>query len=103
VEDIRALGESVLPRLQIALGGDFRLNLEDSTAQIGSGALPTEELPTVVIAVEHAKLSADAVSKKFRGANPPILGRVREDRFLLDLRAIFDGNELIPHWMKNDQ
>jgi len=96
LEEIRALGESVLPTLQTALGGDFRLKLENSTAQIGSGALPTEELPTVVIAVEHAKLSADAVAKKFRGANPPILGRVKDDRFLLDLRTIFDADDVIP-------
>ena len=96
LEEIRALGESVLPTLQNALGGDFRLKLENSTAQIGSGALPTEELPTVVIAVEHAKLSADAVAKKFRGANPPILGRVKEDRFLLDLRTILDADDVIP-------
>jgi L-seryl-tRNA(Ser) seleniumtransferase len=101
LEEIRALGESVLPTLQTALGGDFRLKLENSTAQIGSGALPTEELPTVVIAVEHAKLSADAVAKKFRAAAPPILGRVNEDRFLLDLRTIFDANDLIPMWTTN--
>jgi L-seryl-tRNA(Ser) seleniumtransferase len=98
LEEIRALGESVLPTLQTALGGDFRLKLENSTAQIGSGALPTEELPTVVIAVEHAKLSADAVAKKFRAAAPPILGRVKDDRFLLDLRTIFDPQELVPNF-----
>ena len=45
--------------------------LEDSTSQIGSGALPTEELPTVVIAIEHPMLSATAIAKKFRVANPP--------------------------------
>jgi len=96
LEEIRALGESLLPTLQTALGGDFRLKLENSTAQIGSGALPTEELPTVVIAVEHAKLSADAVAKKFRAAAPPILGRVKDDRFLLDLRTIFAADDVIP-------
>jgi L-seryl-tRNA(Ser) seleniumtransferase len=98
LEEIRALGESVLPTLQTALGGDFRLKLENSTAQIGSGALPTEELLTVVIAVEHAKLSADAVAKKFRAAAPPILGRVKDDRFLLDLRTIFDADDVIPNF-----
>ncbi len=98
VDEIRALGEMVLPTLQTALGGDFRLKLENSTAQIGSGALPTEELPTVVIAVEHAKLSANAIAKKFRAANPPILGRVKDDRFLLDLRTIFDPQELVPNF-----
>ena len=95
VEEIRAMGEAILPRLQGILGNEFQLKLENSTAQIGSGALPTEELPTVVIAVEHAKLSADTVAKKFRGANPPILGRVKDDRFLLDLRTIFNADDLI--------
>jgi L-seryl-tRNA(Ser) seleniumtransferase len=72
--------------------------LEDSTSQIGSGALPTEELPTVVIAIEHPNLSATAIAKKFRAANPPIIGRINDDRFLLDLRTIFDPQELVPNF-----
>ena len=55
VDEIRAMGEQLLPKLQSALGNDFRLSLQDSTSQIGSGALPTEELPTVVIAIEHCE------------------------------------------------
>ena len=58
--------------------------------------MPTEELPTVVITIEHAKLSANAIAKRFRSANPPIIGRINDDRFLLDLRTIFDANDLIP-------
>jgi L-seryl-tRNA(Ser) seleniumtransferase len=100
VKELRKLGEEILPKLQEALGKEFRVELENSTSQIGSGALPTEELPTVVITVEHAKLSADAVAKKFRGANPPILGRIKDDRFLLDLRTIFDPEDVIPKWSK---
>ena len=34
-------------------GPAFRVSLEDSTSQIGSGALPTEEIPTKAIAIEH--------------------------------------------------
>ena len=56
LDEIREFGEAVLPKLQADLGDGFRLMLEDSTSQIGSGALPTEELPTIVIAIEHAKL-----------------------------------------------
>ena len=90
LDEIREFGEAVLSRLQAALGDGFRLMLEDSTSQIGSGALPTEELPTVVISIGHAKLSATAIAKKFRDADPPIIGRINGDRFLLDLRSIFD-------------
>jgi L-seryl-tRNA(Ser) seleniumtransferase len=77
--------------------------LEDSTAQIGSGALPTEELPTVVISIGHAKLSATAIAKKFRDADPPIIGRINDDRFLLDLRTIFDPLELVPNFNRAER
>ena len=98
IEDIRALGEQLLPRLQAALGGEFGIKLESSTAQIGSGAMPTEELPTMAVSVEHKKLSANAIAQKFRTANPPIIGRIRDDHFLLDLRTIFDAEDLIPNF-----
>ena len=98
VDEIRATGETILPKLQAALGSEFQLNLENSTAQIGSGALPTEELPTVAIAINHNKLNATAIAKKFRSAKPPIIGRIKDDRFLLDLRTIFDPNDLIPNF-----
>ena len=99
LDDIRLTGERALPNLQATLGSGFRLGLEDSTAQIGSGALPTEELTTVVITVEHEKLNANAIAQKFRTANPPIIGRIRDDRFLLDLRTIFDSEEIVPRFV----
>ncbi len=98
IDEIRAMGEAVAPKMAAALGGDFRIRLQESTAQIGSGALPTEELPSVAISVEHSKLSANAVAQNFRAADPPIIGRIKDDRFLLDLRTIFDPNDLIPRF-----
>ena len=98
VDEVRAMGQVWLPKLEAALGKEFRLALQDSTSQIGSGALPTEELPTIVIAIDNPKLSANAIAKKFRSANPPIIGRIEDDRFLLDLRTIFDANDLIPNF-----
>jgi L-seryl-tRNA(Ser) seleniumtransferase len=93
----------LLPELQKALGAEFELRLEESTAQIGSGALPTEELPTLVVSIEHQKMSANSIAQKFRAANPPIIGRINNDRFLLDLRCIFDANDLIPRFGSSDQ
>jgi L-seryl-tRNA(Ser) seleniumtransferase len=98
MHEIHTMGEVLLPKLAASLGKEFQLSLENSTAQIGSGALPTEELPTVVLTVRHDKLSANAIAQKFRQADPPIIGRIKDDRFLLDLRTIFDGNDLIPNF-----
>ena len=101
VEDIRRMGETIMPQMQAALGQGFRVKLEESTAQIGSGALPTEELPTVVIVVEHQNLGAGALAKQFRTATPPIIGRIHDDRFILDLRSIFEANDVIPNFSTN--
>ncbi len=98
IDDIRTTGEKLVPKLKSVLGAAFEVRLERSTAQIGSGALPTEELPTMVISIAHKDLSANAIARKFRAAKPPIIGRISDDRFLLDLRCIFDARELIPNW-----
>ncbi len=94
--EIEEMGNKLLPNLREALGEGFHLDLKDSGSEIGSGALPTEEIPTKVIAVHHQTMSADKIAHMFRTAHPPILGRVKENRFLLDLRTIFDPDDLIP-------
>src|SRR5262249_36372708 len=86
-----------------ALGERFRVALEDSTSQIGSGALPTEEIPTKVIAIESATLGAERIAEKFRRTDPPIVGRIKDGRFLLDLRAVFDDTDLIPNFRSENE
>ncbi len=98
LRDIETMGQHLLGALREALGPGVRLSLEDSTSQIGSGALPTEEIPTKVIAIEEDGTGADRIAERFRRARPPIIGRILNDRFLLDLRAIFDPADLIPRW-----
>jgi L-seryl-tRNA(Ser) seleniumtransferase len=94
LDDIQSMGERLLPVLQKALGEEFRLSLEDSTSQIGSGALPTEEIPTKIIAIQREAMSSERIAYRFRSARPPVIGRIKDDRFLLDLRTIFDPEDL---------
>ncbi len=96
--EIETLGAEVVPVLQRALGSDYRVSMEDSTSQVGSGALPTEEIPTKVIAVDSDVMSAERVAERFRAARPAIIGRIKDGRFLLDLRTIFDADDLVPRW-----
>jgi L-seryl-tRNA(Ser) seleniumtransferase len=96
--EIETLGAQVVPVLQRALGDDYRVSMEDSTSQAGSGALPTEEIATKVIAVASDLMSAERVAERFRAARPPIIGRINDGRFLLDLRTIFDADDLLPRW-----
>lgn len=95
-EEMDAIAAKALTLLQDHLGSEFLLALEDATAQIGSGSLPEEELPSRVIAIRHPRLSGEKIAAQFRSAHPPILGRVHGNAFLLDLRGVFVAEDIIP-------
>ena len=57
-------------------------------SQVGSGAMPVEELKSVALRVTHPEKSANAIAAMFRRAR--IIGRVADDSFHLDLRTIED-------------
>jgi L-seryl-tRNA(Ser) seleniumtransferase len=94
--ELERVGALALDALGRALGADYQLSLEDSTSQIGSGALPADEIATKVIAVRSMRESAAAIAAGFRAARPPIIGRIRDGTFLLDLRTITDPEDLVP-------
>jgi L-seryl-tRNA(Ser) seleniumtransferase len=70
------------------LGEGYVVEIVESTSQVGSGAMPVEELKSVAIRVTHREKSASAIAAMFRRAR--IIGRVSDDSFQLDLRAIED-------------
>jgi L-seryl-tRNA(Ser) seleniumtransferase len=95
--EMQAVGRAAVPLLQTALGEGFVIELVDSQSEIGSGALPIENLPTKAVSITHPSIGADDIAGRFRSADPPVIGRIQAGRFLLDLRGIFAADELIPH------
>ncbi len=58
---------------------------------VGGGSLPTEEMPTYLLALQAEK--PDAFLKALRQSNPPIIARIEEDRVLLDPRTVLPEQE----------
>jgi L-seryl-tRNA(Ser) seleniumtransferase len=91
----RSLGEigAIAPRARdiVAerLGVGYVVEIVDATSQVGSGAMPVEELKSVALRVTHPDKSANAIAAMFRRAR--IIGRVVDDSFHLDLRTIEDA------------
>jgi L-seryl-tRNA(Ser) seleniumtransferase len=94
--EMEAVGRAAIPLLQAALGEECRIDLAVSASQIGSGALPIENLPTRVIRITHPHRGAQDIARRFRQAETPIIGRVQSGSFLLDLRGIFRAEDLVP-------
>lgn len=73
--------------------GPLKLELLDGESVIGGGAAPSAVLPTRLIALSHADLSADEINVRLRANAPPIVARVEDGRVLLDLRTVFPGQD----------
>lgn len=74
---------------------DRRLNIHllDGSSRVGGGALPLQDLPTTLVGVGIDKVSASALEQFMRGFDPAIVGRIEDDRFLIDLRTVQKGEE----------
>lgn len=58
----------------------------ETAAYLGGGSLPEDALPSIGVRLPHA--NASAVAARMRRSNPPIVGRIDEGRYILDLRTI---------------
>ncbi|WP_102869215.1 L-seryl-tRNA(Sec) selenium transferase, partial [Burkholderia thailandensis] len=96
--DIAATAERVRPALQRAIGAAFAVDVEPMFSQIGSGALPVDQLPScgLVVRASDGKRSGRALAqleKRLRGWPRPVLGRVADDALRLDLRCLEADDE----------
>jgi len=89
--ELEQVAERAREILAERLGGDFRLEVVVSSSQIGSGAQPAEEIPSRAVRVTHPGLSPARIAAMFRAARPPVIGRIADDAFLLDVRAVDDA------------
>ncbi|MBF0564097.1 MAG: L-seryl-tRNA(Sec) selenium transferase [Nitrospirae bacterium] len=72
------------------LGSDFDIILVEEVSQAGGGSLPGVELPTFAVSVIVGGMSAVTLQSALRATTPPVIGRIKEDRLLLDPRTIAD-------------
>ncbi len=57
-------------------------------AYLGGGSLPSQQIPTWCVALTPAKRSVDDLAAALRTGTPAVMGRIREGKLLLDLRAV---------------
>ena len=66
----------------------LRITIVDRSSKAGGGSLPLLDLPSKCIAVKIEGVSANSLERKMRENIPPVIGRIEEDYFLMDLRTV---------------
>jgi len=62
----------------------------NASSRVGGGALPLQELPTRCVGVSIQGLSANRIDRIMREAAPPVIGRIENDMFVMDMRTLQD-------------
>jgi L-seryl-tRNA(Ser) seleniumtransferase len=96
---IQAMVHALQAPLAAAVAPRFAVHPVELQSQIGSGSLPVDRLLSAGLALEPvAKKGAgralDELARALRALPIPVVGRVADDRLLLDLRCLEDPDPL---------
>lgn len=91
-EEITQRARRIIDEIEDDLG-QLQITILDAESATGGGAGPTSTLNTAVISLAHQQLSADELERGLRTNMPPIVGRISQNRVLLDLRTVFEDEE----------
>jgi L-seryl-tRNA(Ser) seleniumtransferase len=91
--DMRAQAEQLAPVLQQALGAAWCVETAEMHSQIGSGALPVDNLPSWGLQIypaqgRQAGRQLQRLEAQLRALPRPVIGRLHDDALWLDLRCL---------------
>ncbi len=87
VESVRSRCSLAASRLR-ALGIDAEVT--ESIAGVGAGAFPTKEIPSAALGLMG---DARPLEMTLRRAPVPVIGRIADDKLLLDMRSVPEGDD----------
>ncbi len=76
-----------LQQAQLPVG----LALVEDVARVGGGAMPLAELPDWAVELSPRNDSVAELSQRLRVATPAVVGRVQNDRLLINLRSVTES------------
>ena len=89
VAELEARGAALTAAIGEAPG--LTADLVETLSYAGGGAMPMHALPSRAVRLTHAGLRSEDLARRLRTGTPKVVGRIEQDRVLLDLRTVQDG------------
>ena len=93
LSEIDEQAERIAAAVRRQIGGAADVQVIDGASQMGSGSLPTQNLPTRLVALAPAAMAPDDLAARLRRHSPPVFARIQDDRVLVDPRTLLPGDE----------
>ena len=73
-----------------SLNLDINIKIEDGFSQVGGGSMPIEVMKTKVISIVPNNISVSKLEKQMRLSDSHIIGKIYDNKYILDIRTIFE-------------
>ena len=87
LKELDEKADVLLNKIQ-ALNIDADIQKEKNVSQVGGGSMPLEKLDTYTVTIKPNKFSVSYLEKRLRNSDSHIIGRINEDKYILDVRTI---------------
>ncbi len=87
-EDIDRRARAFVRRAKKTVTNELDFKIIPGRSVIGGGSAPETSLPTKLISLHHSNRSALDMEVRLRENTPPVIGRILDDRLVLDLRTV---------------
>ncbi len=95
VEVVKRRAQRLARRARKELSGLCRVSTCETVSRVGGGAMPEQNLPSMAVVLEPVGMTISGFEQALRRLDVPVIGRVEEDKLLLDMRTVAD-DEVIP-------
>ncbi len=95
IETIYKKADVLFHAVKAVTDAGTKVELSDMNSRPGGGSFPDLELPTRCVTLRPSKLSVTELEKHMRLSHPAIIGRIEDNRYILDPRTIQAGQENI--------
>jgi L-seryl-tRNA(Ser) seleniumtransferase len=93
IENLKNRAERLAPQAA-ATAAIAQAEAITSVTHLDWGMPPTQELPTWCVALRPASMTLERLAAVLRMGATPVVGRLEEDRLLLDLRSVFPRQDM---------
>ncbi|MDZ4179458.1 MAG: L-seryl-tRNA(Sec) selenium transferase [Coriobacteriia bacterium] len=90
LDEVRSRAEDLAARIGDVCADHFEIDVRESIARAGGGALPMADIPTAVVAIAPVDGSVTELERRLRLGEPSVVARIKDDRLMLDLRTLSD-------------
>jgi L-seryl-tRNA(Ser) seleniumtransferase len=87
-QEIEEKAKQLASRLQAIENARIDAQVLQRSSKAGGGSLPLLNLPSHCVGIKIQGCSANTLEGRLRDNDPPIIGRIEEDRFIMDLRTV---------------